>query len=296
MGFWDFIAPDFDGFREALEPYVPDEVGWGKLTIPKDLLIDLAYVAPASAAGIAARVIYQNSNVQGNNQSAAQSLCNALLEQLARGGQNALATTSAGGDLTVGATMAPVVIANCYAATVKAVFGGQPILNTFHVQGTGPGQETAAATALQTAWKITGGPLGQFDNKYTLVEFEAVDLSSTSGGIAVIADTTAGTRAAQSTAGRQTAALITYNGTTRSRSQRGRTYLGPLYEPDIDVDGASLAAGVVTGLTARWTAFRTSLTGSNFPLVIASRKLMQSYAVTSFRVEPVIATQRRRLR
>lgn len=296
MGFWDFIAPDFQGFHEALEPYVPDQVGFGKLQIPKDLLIDLAYVAPASAAGVVARVIYQNSNVQGGNQAAAQNLCNALLEQLARGGENPLTSPSAGSDLTVGAGMAPVVIANCYAATVKASFGGQPILNTFHLAGSGPGQEAAACAALQTAWKVASGPMTHFDNKYTLVEFEAVDLSSTTGGIWVIADTTAGARTTASTAGRQTAALITYNGNTRSRSQRGRTYVGPLYEPDIDVDGASLVSTVVTQFNTRWTNFRTSLSASNFPLAIASRKLMQMYTVTQFRVEPTIATQRRRLR
>lgn len=296
MGFWDFIAPDFESFQDAVRPYVPAEVGYGNLTLNQDQLLALAWLNPASAAGIAARALYQNGNVQGQNQSAGQGLCNALLEQLARGGEYALATPSAGSDLTVGVGVAPIVVPNCYAATVKAVFGGKPILNTFHLLGAGAGAEVAACTALQTAWKIASGPLSRFDSKYALVEFEAVDLSSTSGGIWVITDSTTGTRASAACAGRQTTALITYNGQTRNRSQRGRTYLGPLYESDIDVDGGNLIVANQTAINTAMTNFRNSLTASGFPMVVLSRKLLTTYAITLQRTELLIATQRRRLR
>lgn len=296
MGFWDFIAPDFDGFQEALGPYVPAEVGFGNLTLSRDQLVALAWLNPASAAGLAGRVLYQAGNVQGQNQSSTQSVVNALLEQLARGGEYSLGTAGAGQDLTVGVGVAPIVVPGCYAGTVKAAFGTKTIINTFHFSNASPGQEVACATALQAAWKLVAGPIARFDNKYTLVEFEAVDLSSTSGGIWVIPDTTAGTRTTTPTSGRQTSALITWNGQTRNRSQRGRTYLGPLYEADITDDGATLASTTVTAIGNAFTAFRNSLTTAGFPLVVLSRKNLSYTPVTLQRVEPIMATQRRRLR
>jgi hypothetical protein len=192
--------------------------------------------------------------------------------------------------------MAQIIIANTYRCTVKAVFGGQEVQNTFHFLGSGPGQETACATALQAAWKVASGPLSRFDNKYSLVEFEAIDLSSVNGGIWVIADTTAGTRTGSSTAGRQTAALITYNGQTRNRSSRGRTYLGPVYEPDLAADGATLESASVTAIGTAMTNFRTTMTTAGFAQQVLSRVLVQNFPVTFQRVEPTIATQRRRLR
>lgn len=296
MGFWDFIAPDKAGFDQVLLPLLPATISFGKFELSQEELSDIAWANPASAAGIVARLLYQNGGVQAGTPAAGQSLCQAQIDNLVRGGLGTLTPTTVGADLTQGIAMAQIVIANTYRTTVKAVFGGQEVQNTFHFLGTGSGQEQACCTALQSAWKTTGGPLSRFDTKYTLQEFEAIDLSSVNGGIWVIADTTAGTRTVTATAGRQTSALITYNGQTRNRSSRGRTYLGPLYETDISVDGASLESGSVTAIGTAMTNFRTVMTTAGFTMQVLSRVLVQNFPVTFQRVEPIIATQRRRLR
>ncbi len=296
MGFWDFIAPDKEAFDAVLLPLLPAALSFGKFELSDQDLADIAWSNPASAAGIVTRLLYQNGAIQAGAPAAGQSLVQAQIDNLTRGGLGTLGPTTVGSDLTMGLSMAQIVIANTYRCTVKAVFGGQEVQNTFHFLGSGPGQETACATALQAAWKTAGGPLTRFDTKYVLQEFEAIDLSSISGGIWVIADTTPGTRAVTATAGRQTSALITYNGQTRNRSSRGRTYLGPLYETDISVDGASLESGSVTAIGTAMTNFRTVMTTAGFAQQVLSRTLVQNFPVTFQRVEPIIATQRRRLR
>lgn len=296
MGFWDFIAPDKAGFDNVLLPLLPASISFGKFELGDQELADIAWANPASAAGIVARLLYQNGGVQAGTPAAGQSLCQAQIDNLVRGGLGTLTPTTVGSDLTQGIAMAQIIIANTYRCTVKATFGGQEVQNTFHFLGSGAGQEQACCTALQAGWKVASGPLSRFDNKYGLVEFEAIDLSSVNGGIWVIADTTLGTKTTTACAGRQTAALITYNGQTRNRSSRGRTYLGPLYETDIGLDGATLEAASVTAIGTAMTNFRTTMTTAGFALQVLSRTLVQNFPVTFQRVEPIIATQRRRLR
>lgn len=294
MGFWDFIAPDYDQFVAAVAPYVPVQAQLGSITLARDQLLKLAYATPASAAGIAARLFYQYGAVQGGNLSQASSLTQAQIDNLTRGGLFPLTEGHQGVDLTGGLAVAPVVVANAYALNVQALFGGQTVINTFHALGTAPGQQVAAAAALRTSWKNNNSLLPIWDGKYTLVGFEATDLSSSTGGVSFVADTTAGTRTTASTAGRQTSALVSFSTGSRSRSQRGRSYLGPLYEPDIDIDGATLlAAGNIDG---RMTFFRTAMATAGFPIVILSRKLLATYTITAQVTSTTIATQRRRLR
>lgn len=296
MGFWDFIAPDYEGFKEALVGLVPDQVQLGSVSLTREQLVDLAWANPASGAGLAGRLFYQGGAVQGTTQAQAASLAQAQLDNLVRGGAYPVGANGIGMDLTLGVGMAPIVVPNCYAGTVKARFGGQPVLNTFHFTAGSAGQEQPICTALQGAWKVATGPLTRFGSAYVLEEFEVIDLSTATGGIWVIADTTAGARASTSVAGRQTSALITYNGQTRSRSSRGRTYLGPLYEDDIAANGASLETTSVTAVGNAMTAFRNYMSSLSFPMVVLSRKLLTAYPITLQRVEPIIATQRRRLR
>lgn len=296
MGFWDFVADDFPTFLSKLGGWVPKAASLGGKVLSADELLSLGYSSPASPAGCCCRIAYEYSQSQSGSQQDAWNAQQNLLDNLQRGGSITPGPAAAGLDMTRGLSMAQIVIANTYRTTVKAVFGGQEIQNTFHFLGSGPGQETACCTALQVAWKIASGPLSRFDAKYTLVEFEAIDLSSVNGGIWVITDTTSGTRVSTATAGRQTSALITYNGQTRNRSSRGRTYLGPLYESDIAIDGASLEAASVTAIGTAMTNFRTSMNTAGFPMQVLSRTQVQNYPVTLQRVEPIIATQRRRLR
>lgn len=296
MGFWDFIAPDYGGFRAAMEPVTPATVSAGSWELSRDQVIDLAWLNPASLAGIAARLFYQGGGVQAQSQSSCSSLIQAQLDNLVRGGSNPLGPAVAGSDLTAGVTVPQIVIANTYRVTMRAVFGGQAIENVYHFTGSAPGQEQACATQFQAAFKNVAGPIRLWDNKFTLVEFEAVDLSSINGGIWVINDTTAGTRTAAECSGRQVCALITYNGQTRNRSSRGRLYHGPLYEGDIATDGATLNTTPQGLISTSYSNLRNLMISNGFQPCVLSRVLVQTFAITQARVENTIATQRRRLR
>lgn len=296
MGFWDFVAPDPDSFRQVLLPLVPPEVSFGKFSLSAEQLIDLAYATPAGAAGLAARLFYQAGSVQGSSLAAGQSLVQAQLDNLARGGLYPLAPATAGTDLTEGLSMAQIVVANTYECTIRAVSGGRAVDNVIHFVGTGSGQEQACAVALQTAWKGAGKPFSYFDNKVSLVSFQAVDLTSVSGGIWTIPDTTAGSMTAASLATRAACALIQYNGQTRNRSSRGRTYFGPAYEGWIQIDGATLDTSFAGTLLTTWNGLRTAMLAAGFTQAVVSRKLQVAYPITSVRISTTVATQRRRLR
>lgn len=192
--------------------------------------------------------------------------------------------------------MTQLVIPNCFQATISMVAGGHVVENVVGVQN-GGGTAAGAAAAVLAAWKVAGGPLAGLSSLVTMTGVRAVDISSVNGAIVTVTDTTAGgVTASNSLATRGAAALIQWNGGTRSRSSRGRLYWGPLMENNIDVDGASLTSTTVTNINARFTAMRSSLSGSSYPLVVLSRKLSQAFAVSSNACESTIATQRRRIR
>jgi hypothetical protein len=123
-----------------------------------------------------------------------------------------------------------------------------------------------------------------------------MDLSSANGGISVVADTTAGNRAGLSLATNAACALWKWNGGTRSRSSRGRTYFGPIAESDINSDGRTLVGQTITDMNQAQTNFRNTLQSNNFTLCVVSRTLQQGFDVTQSTTESVIATQRRRIR
>ena len=168
-----------------------------------------------------------------------------------------------------------------------------------HVVGVqnGGGDAAGAGVAVRNAWKSTNGPLSQLSNLYVLSQFVTTDIGSSNGAINVLTDTTAGTQAATNsfaTAG--ACALIKWNGGTRSRSARGRLYYGPIREIDINADGRTLTSAQQGFFNTAFNNFRSSLSGAGYPLVVLSRKLSQSFPVTSSAVETTIATQRRRIR
>jgi hypothetical protein len=147
------------------------------------------------------------------------------------------------------------------------------------------------------AWKVATGPLSRLSSLVAMTGVRAVDISSGSGAIVTVNDTTAGGVAStNSLATRGACALVQFNGGTRSRSSRGRLYFGPIMETDINVDGATVGGATVANLGTAFTAFRNSLNGSGYPLNVLSRKLSQAFPVTSQTVETIIATQRRRIR
>lgn len=290
MGFWDFIAPDYPSFRAIMAPLVPDTY-LGSFTVPKDLFIAAAWASPFSAQGTLARIYYESQKTLGQSQSQADALARAIDSQgaAANNGQGTWVLGS-GGAMTL-------VISNTYRIAIRMTAGGKNITNVFGVRGSAAAQQAAAAAAALAAWKVASGPLSQLSSLVSMADVTAVDLSSATGGITVLADaTTGGGTTSNSLSTRASSALVTWNSGTRSKSARGRMYFGPLQETNINADGATLTSAAVTAFGTAFTNFRNSLATAGFPLVVISQKLASTTDVTSQAVQTTIATQRRRLR
>lgn len=223
----------------------------------------------------------------------------AFLHGLSGSGPSSFATTwpVINQNLTIGGYYVGtiLVIPNVYRCSIQATFGGHQVVNVIGVQGSAAGQQATVAAALKTAWEATGGPLKMLPTTLTMVQYSVMDLSTTTGGIAVLPSTTAG-GVAGSASTRAAAAIVKWNGGSRARSTRGRLYLGPVPAANLASDGGSLATAAVTAITSAFNAFQASLVGAGFPLVVISRKTASATAVTSLLVETQIGTQRRRIR
>lgn len=296
MGFWDFIAPDFEAFSEALLPVVPEAIVIGPVVLSDNDLVALAWASPGSGAGVAARIYYTAGQGVSLPRPVLDALWGQINDQVERSSFGA--GTGFGGtfDWRAGVAMAQLIIPDAYRVSIEAESGGQTVTNVVGVVN-GGGTALGAAQAVQTAWKVATGPLTQLTNLYALTGFRALDLSSTNGDIAFVADVATGSNASASgKATNAASALIKWNGGTRSRSSRGRMYYGPLREDQINPDGRTLLTAQVTALNTAFNAFRTSLSSAGYPLAVLSPTLSQAFLVTSSTVESVIATQRRRIR
>lgn len=191
--------------------------------------------------------------------------------------------------------MGTLIIPNCFQVAIEGVVAGKPIVNVIGLQNAG-GTAAGAAAATAAAWESATGPLKQLSSGYAMVNYHAVDIGSSTGGIVDLASVATGGAGAGSFATRGACALVKWNGSSRSRSTRGRLYFGPLQEGNVNADGATLAAGAVTVFATTFAAFRTSLAGAGYPLVVLSRTLNTAFPVTSSSIEGTIATQRRRIR
>lgn len=247
-----------------------------------------AYQDPFGALGLYAQTIVSAYFISGGDVPKVHAAGDAGNKYIGAAG-------TATGQIQVG-TVAGLVVPGCFQGVIHAQAGGQDVVNVVGLQN-GGGTAAGAAAALQTAWKVTAGPLSQLSSLYQLVEFRAMDIGSTNGAIASISDTTLGsitTSNSLATAG--ACSLVKWNGGTRSASSRGRMYYGPIMEQNINPDGRTLASGSQTNHNTAFNNFRASLSASGYPLVVLSRKLSQAFPVTSSTVESQIATQRRRIR
>lgn len=289
MGYWDGIFSDASKAIEWASSWMPDDVLVAGVPVPREALAQTAFGTPYSIPGLLlkAGVALQQS---GANQAQISAAVNGI---------TGIASAAGPGGITIGvpANMAQLIIPNVYRCAIEMVAGGRAIVNVIHVEGSSSGQQAAAAAAVLAAWKVANGPLSKLSSLVAMTEVSAMDLSSSSGGITVLADTTAGGQSSTNAlATRGACALIKWNGGTRSRTSRGRLYYGPIMETNIDADGASIAAASNTIFSTAFTNFRSSLTAANFTLGVASRLSSTFTSVGSHTVETTIATQRRRIR
>nr|CRY93633.1 hypothetical protein [uncultured prokaryote] len=129
-----------------------------------------------------------------------------------------------------------------------------------------------------------------------MISYTVTDLSSASGLVFVLPSAAAGGLSSQQLSTNGACALVGMGAGTRSRSDNGRLYHGPLTEVQVNTDGRTLVAGQQVLLQAAYTKFLNTLFSSSCVLAIISRKYERATAVSNIAVGSVIATQRRRIR
>ena len=192
--------------------------------------------------------------------------------------------------------MPALIIPNVYRVAINATAGSRVVVNVIGVRGTAAGQQAAAAAAVKSGWENgLGGLSGLHTSQYHVNSYVATDLSSASGGQTVLTSTASGGTAGDiSTMG--ACALLKFSGGTRSRTQNGRMFWGPLAESQINSDGRTLDSTLSGQLQTQLNTFMAGLTTAGFPLVVISRIGPSSHTVATASVSPIIATQRNRIR
>lgn len=246
-----------------------------------DLYATSAWNTPNGPSGLAVQLYLSRAGYTGDAAAAAKS-------------QNDLVTQSSANGIEE-QNMATLIIPNAFQVTIGALVGERVVDNVIGVVNAS-GSSAGAAAAVKAAWEDAGGPLQYMTNAYEMVAYTAVDLSSGSGDIVVLPSTATGDDSSAGIATRGACALLKWNGSSRSRSTRGRMYWGPLMNNQVQSDGATLATTFHTELTNNFTQFLGELSAAGYPLAVLSRKLSQATLVSSWGVETTLATQRRRIR
>lgn len=281
-GYWEtnYGISSAGELEDALGFLVPDVL---PLVGPlgKTIVFQAAYQFPYGNAGTALRAAAAVSRLPAPDRPIAQPvLAEAILSLI---------------NATEGIAMSQLIIPDCFQVAINATCGTQEVVNVLGVRNAG-GTAAGAAAAVKAAWEFsTTGPFSHVTTAYVVNNYRAVDISDPNGDIAVLGSTKAGGATGQ-IATAAACALIQWNGSTRSRSSRGRLYLGPLTESEINTDGRTIVAGVQTAITNTFVAFLGNLNSSGYPPVVLSRKLSSSFSITSAVCESQIATQRRRIR
>lgn len=192
--------------------------------------------------------------------------------------------------------MATLVIPDTVQVAIEMVCSGQPVWNIIHLSGGGGLQPSGQTLAdVKAAWEVTSGPLKMHPTALTMVGYHYTDLSSPTGAVAFLGSSTAGGQAG-ALATMASSALVKLGTGTRSRSQQGRLYHGPLTESQVNLDGRQLDTTWASSLTSAYDNFRIALGGGTRRWAVASRKLLVSTPIVTVSAAPIIATQRRRLR
>lgn len=279
--FWErtYGYATFEAFSADALPLL-DGVGLGPIRPPTEVLLRSAWYAPGGGIGVyvAGRLAAAPT---GSEPSPFAAWALAQLQAINTEQENTVAT---------------LVIPNAFQVSIEMEAGGQDIVNVIGVTSAS-GTALGAAGAVKAAWENASGPLKALIPSVAVRNYRAVDLSSVFGDIADVPSTAVGT----STAGTgfstlAAAALIQWNGASRSRSTRGRMYLGPLGEGDINPDGRTLVSGRQSLFGVYANTLISSLATAGYPLAVLSRKNLQAYPVSSVAVSSIVSTQRRRLR
>lgn len=270
---------DFDTFFEQSGPLL-EGLALGPLRPPTESVARLAWYSPGSGPGVyVAGRLYDDGSGDGASPFAAWAL--AQLQAIQTEQDN---------------TMATLIIPNAFQVSIEARVGIKSVFNVVGVTNAG-GTAAGAAAAVKAEWEKVGGPLVGMSSLITMVNYRAVDLSSAFGDIADVASSASGTvTTGNSLATAGACALVQWNGGQRSRSTRGRLYHGPIMDAQVDPDGRTIPTATRNAIQGRFTQFRNGLASAGYPLAVLSRTTLTAYPISSETVEPILATQRRRIR
>lgn len=188
-----------------------------------------------------------------------------------------------------------LVIPQTVQVSIEMTCSGQSVYNVLGFTNAFGSSPSYILNLVKTEWERASGPLKLRPTQVAMVGYHFVDLSTTTGAVAFLGSSTTG-GVTDSLSTMASAALIKLSSNTRSRSQQGRLYHGPLGETQINSDGRTLTSAYLTSLNTAYETFRVNMAAGNCGLMVLSRKNSSSTSVTNVAASPIVATQRRRLR
>jgi hypothetical protein len=179
------------------------------------------------------------------------------------------------------------------AIELKAPGARDPVINVVHINSAATDSATFNADFCD-AWATNTAPYLQSDWIWQPITWTKLDGSASV--VQVWGSTTAGGGDTTHAIGLNSAACWGWRTPVAGRSNRGRSYLGPITvaslsatKPDL-LETAPLAA-----MQASADALVADLITADIPLVVASYTLASARQVTSTKVNPNVCTQRRRV-
>jgi hypothetical protein len=168
--------------------------------------------------------------------------------------------------------------------------------NVFHVLAASGATEADVADSLNAAWAVPtlGHMIGPLPTTLSPTAMGITELNGTSAE-QIEAVTVVASGSGSGNVIPNQAAVVSFHTPQRGARGRGRIYLGPTTEDQVNdgkLDSAS-AAQLLDG----WGDFIAALPGQSpsLELVVASYVHADQHAVTSHRVDSIVGTQRRRL-
>ncbi len=155
--------------------------------------------------------------------------------------------------------------------------------------------DTALCNAVQAAFTSTLGTV--LDSNVTVGPTQLSVGQSDGTSIATVGDNSSAGGAAQTSVPPSVAVLIQKLSATGGKRGRGRLYVPWLLATSVVDEGGAIAGATVTNLQTKATAFRTAIiaiAGGSAIVILHQSGSATPAIVTSLRVDPRIATQRRR--
>jgi len=188
-----------------------------------------------------------------------------------------------------------LVVPQTVQVAIEMTASGQSVYNVLGFTNAFGSTPSYILNLVKTEWERASGPLKLHTTQTTMVGYHFTDLSSPTGAVAFLGSSTAG-GVADNLSTMASCALVKLTSGTRSRSQQGRLYHGPLGESQVQSDGRLLATGFITSLNTAYETFRVNVAAGNLGWQVISRKNSTSTPITNASTSPIVATQRRRLR